>query len=141
MVAGVLCSISSLSKVLFFFKQKTAYEMRISDWSSDVCSSDLLGIPEQAHDLVAESWRRFDRNMIGRFDLSFDGRQPPKMLEYNADTPTSLFEARVVQWEWLQHVRTDADQVNSIPAKLVGAWDGVGIAGGLRFTPGQIGEG
>src|SRR3546814_18241696 len=30
--------------LLFFFKQKTAYEMRISDWSSDVCSSDLLGI-------------------------------------------------------------------------------------------------
>src|SRR3546814_19867675 len=29
----------------FFFKQKTAYEMRISDWSSDVCSSDLLGFP------------------------------------------------------------------------------------------------
>src|SRR3546814_2455411 len=28
--------------MLFFFKQKTAYEMRISDWSSDVCSSDLL---------------------------------------------------------------------------------------------------
>src|SRR3546814_3536914 len=30
----------------FFFKQKTAYEMRISDWSSDVCSSDLYGVPE-----------------------------------------------------------------------------------------------
>src|SRR3546814_4628166 len=29
--------------VVFFFKQKTAYEMRISDWSSDVCSSDLAG--------------------------------------------------------------------------------------------------
>src|SRR3546814_4453098 len=29
--------------VVFFFKQKTAYEMRISDWSSDVCSSDLYG--------------------------------------------------------------------------------------------------
>src|SRR3546814_6632730 len=29
--------------VFFFFKQKTAYEMRISDWSSDVCSSDLVG--------------------------------------------------------------------------------------------------
>src|SRR3546814_990080 len=29
---------------VFFFKQKTAYEMRISDWSSDVCSSDLVGI-------------------------------------------------------------------------------------------------
>src|SRR3546814_1257828 len=32
----------SLSLVFFFFKQKTAYEMRISDWSSDVCSSDLF---------------------------------------------------------------------------------------------------
>src|SRR3546814_7705615 len=31
-----------LSSVIFFFNQKTAYEMRISDWSSDVCSSDLL---------------------------------------------------------------------------------------------------
>src|SRR3546814_9895184 len=31
----------------FFFKQKTAYEMRISDWSSDVCSSDLLAGPLQ----------------------------------------------------------------------------------------------
>src|SRR3546814_9943016 len=30
--------------VFFFFKQKTAYEMRIRDWSSDVCSSDLLGL-------------------------------------------------------------------------------------------------
>src|SRR3546814_7771740 len=33
---------SSICFVVFFFKQKTAYEMRISDWSSDVCSSDLL---------------------------------------------------------------------------------------------------
>src|SRR3546814_5200600 len=32
----------------FFFKQKTAYEMRISDWSSDVCSSDLDGAPSLA---------------------------------------------------------------------------------------------
>src|SRR3546814_4434159 len=32
-----------LVSVCFFFKQKTAYEMRISDWSSDVCSSDLIG--------------------------------------------------------------------------------------------------
>src|SRR3546814_3111831 len=30
----------------FFFKQKTAYEMRISDWSSDVCSSDLVAVGE-----------------------------------------------------------------------------------------------
>src|SRR3546814_20420743 len=34
--------------VFFFFKQKTAYEMRISDWSSDVCSSDLCAVVSQA---------------------------------------------------------------------------------------------
>src|SRR3546814_20274838 len=39
--------------VFFFFKQKTAYEMRISDWSSDVCSSDLHGLARRQllHDL------------------------------------------------------------------------------------------
>src|SRR3546814_2014089 len=35
---------------IFFFKQKTAYEMRISDWSSDVCSSDLLDEPAATRD-------------------------------------------------------------------------------------------
>src|SRR3546814_4914839 len=36
-------SVITLFVIFFFFKQKTAYEMRISDWSSDVCSSDLIG--------------------------------------------------------------------------------------------------
>src|SRR3546814_7329263 len=39
--------------IFFFFKQKTAYEMRISDWSSDVCSSDLHHPDKQAQDEVA----------------------------------------------------------------------------------------
>src|SRR3546814_4239977 len=34
--------------IFFFFKQKTAYEVRISDWSSDVCSSDLVAIEDHA---------------------------------------------------------------------------------------------
>src|SRR3546814_4762788 len=38
--------------ILFFFEQKTAYEMRISDWSSDVCSSDIEGVEENS-DAVA----------------------------------------------------------------------------------------
>src|SRR3546814_7888864 len=41
LVVVVLSSIIIFVSSLFFFKQKTAYEMRISDWSSDVCSSDL----------------------------------------------------------------------------------------------------
>src|SRR3546814_4743645 len=52
----------------FFFKQKTAYEMRISDWSSDVCSSDLatssdMTLPEevaQSVDRTVSLWGRLD---------------------------------------------------------------------------------
>src|SRR3546814_5996851 len=43
-----------LSLVFFFFKQKTAYEMRISDWSSDVCSSDLAYMGRSAGNWLAE---------------------------------------------------------------------------------------
>src|SRR3546814_16693014 len=43
--------------VFFFFKQKTAYEMRISDWSSDVCSSDL-----RRYDAAARGWREPSRH-------------------------------------------------------------------------------
>src|SRR3546814_9309542 len=43
--------------VFFFFKQKTAYEMRISDWSSDVCSSDLRALPVPAR-RIAERTRQ-----------------------------------------------------------------------------------
>src|SRR3546814_2267475 len=42
-VWAVVITSELVSHVVFFFKQKTAYEMRISDWSSDVCSSDLCG--------------------------------------------------------------------------------------------------
>src|SRR3546814_1190409 len=58
--------------VFFFFKQKTAYEMRISDWSSDVCSSDLLVCKADAlRDFVERLTRGFvgvqwDRVIIGR---------------------------------------------------------------------------
>src|SRR3546814_3017723 len=44
-----------LSFCVFFFKQKTAYEMRISDWSSDVCSSDLdIAFPARHHVIIME---------------------------------------------------------------------------------------
>src|SRR3546814_4205560 len=54
----IIASCSSCSScVFFFFKQKTAYEMRISDWSSDVCSSDLLPRLRDHLDPVAdEAW-------------------------------------------------------------------------------------
>ncbi len=84
-----------------------------------------MQIPEHAWNLVAESWRRGDYSLYGRFDLAYDGSTPAKLLEYNADTPTALFEASVFQWLWLEdartlgHVPTDADQFNSIHEALI----------------------
>src|SRR3546814_9163415 len=40
----IIIALTSVYTLYVFFKQKTAYEMRISDWSSDVCSSDLAGL-------------------------------------------------------------------------------------------------
>ena len=61
-----------------------------------------LKIPEAFWPLISESWHRDDPSLYGRIDLSFDGRGPAKLLEYNADTPTSIFEAAVFQWTWLE---------------------------------------
>src|SRR3546814_15118180 len=54
-----VCSLVLKSVLFFFFKQKTAYEMRISDWSSDVCSSDLWFAFEERLDYLAASLFRF----------------------------------------------------------------------------------
>jgi len=81
-----------------------------------------FAIPEPFHAMVAQSWQRRDPSMLGRFDFSWDGEGDPKMLEYNADTPTSLLEASVVQWHWLEDVRPQADQFNSLHEKLIERW-------------------
>ncbi|MCC7274367.1 MAG: glutathionylspermidine synthase family protein [Alphaproteobacteria bacterium] len=93
-----------------------------------------LLLSDDAAALVEASWKRGDRNLVGRFDLSWDGEGPAKLLEYNADTPTALFEAAVVQWEWLQTVKPDADQFNSIHERLIEAWRNFGIRNGVHFA-------
>jgi glutathionylspermidine synthase len=82
--------------------------------------------------LIAESWRRKDASLYGRLDLSFDSRGPAKLLEYNADTPTSIFEAAVFQWTWLEQaierqiIPKRADQFNSIHDSLIAQWRSIG---------------
>ena len=51
--------------------------------------------------LVERSWRARAPSLYGRIDLAFGPDGVPKLLEYNADTPTSLLEAGVIQWTWL----------------------------------------
>lgn len=81
-----------------------------------------LGIPAKAIDAIRWSWEAEPPSLYGRFDLAYDGYGPPKMLEYNADTPTALVEAAVVQWYWLQEVEPGADQFNSLWEAFVAKW-------------------
>ncbi len=81
-----------------------------------------LGIPASAVPAILNSWERDDFSLYGRFDFSCDGSGAPKLLEYNADTPTALVEAAVAQWFWLQDTHAAADQFNSIHERLIEAW-------------------
>jgi glutathionylspermidine synthase len=86
---------------------------------------ERLSIPSVVWDLIADSWRRRDPSLYGRFDLVYDGAGPARLLEYNADTPTALFEASVFQWHWLEDLRAarvlpdTADQFNAIHEALI----------------------
>jgi glutathionylspermidine synthase len=93
-----------------------------------------LGIAEAFIPYIETTWRRGDPTVLGRFDLAFDGAGPPKLLEYNADTPTALVEAAVVQWYWLRDINPNADQFNSIHETLVEAWGEVAA----RLAPGAL---
>jgi glutathionylspermidine synthase len=86
---------------------------------------DRLTIPPQAVPLIKRSWENDEPSLYGRFDLAYDGYSPPKMLEYNADTPTALLEASVIQWFWLKDRFPEADQFNSIHEKLIEGWKGL----------------
>jgi glutathionylspermidine synthase len=81
-----------------------------------------FGIPEAAVDAIVWAWNAEPPAIYGRFDLAYDGNGPPKLLEYNADTPTGLLEAAVVQWYWLQDLHPKDDQFNSIHEHLVAKW-------------------
>ncbi|MGO8095479.1 glutathionylspermidine synthase family protein [Rhizobium leguminosarum] len=92
-------------------------------------SLDRLAIPEDLRDVVQRSWQRRDRHLYGRFDLAYDGTGPVKLLEYNADTPTSVFETAYFQFNWLTDqlalgiLPKDADQYNSLQESLVEAFE------------------
>src|SRR6201991_1389738 len=77
---------------------------------------DRFAIPE-----IEKTWMEDHPAIYGRFDFAFrDGQL--KLLEFNADTPTSLYEAGIVQWFWLQDFDKTKDQFNSIHEKLIAYW-------------------
>ena len=99
-----------------------------------------LKIPEAFWPLISQSWHRDEASLYGRLDLSYDGKGPAKLLEYNADTPTSIFEAAVFQWTWLEQaiarqiIPARADQFNSIHERLIEAWKKHGAGRHVHLT-------
>ncbi len=85
---------------------------------------ERLAIPRAHWNLVAESWRTRQPSLYGRFDFAYDGTGPAKLYEYNADTPTSVFECATFQWIWLEELigkgtlPPGSDQFNSLFDKL-----------------------
>ena len=91
-----------------------------------------LGIPSEVAPLIEWAWNQEPPAIYGRFDIVWAGAssgQPPKLLEYNADTPTSLIEAAVIQWDWMEELGpalgTKPDQFNSIHERLIAKWKDV----------------
>ncbi len=111
------------------------------DLVDEAATSDALmarlKIPEAARDFVAASWKARDPSLYGRFDFFYDGTEPPKLYEYNADTPTSLYEAGVFQWLWLEdliaqgRLPEDTDQFNSIHERLADRFRAIFPDGGF----------
>jgi glutathionylspermidine synthase len=99
-----------------------------------------LDIPDFAVETIEWAWNNEPPALYGRFDVTWAGAQSgtaPKLLEYNADTPTSLLEAAVIQWHWLKDLSAmpqslvspkpavafgKLDQFNSIHEKLIAKW-------------------
>ncbi|MFC4453601.1 glutathionylspermidine synthase family protein [Deinococcus sonorensis] len=106
-----------------------------------------LGIPTFLHETVRESWLRGDPDVYMRLDLAYDGHHL-HLLECNGQTPTSLIEASVAQWQWLedqlalQHLEQGCDQWNGMHEQLLARWGELssGGVGTVHFAAGDNSE-
>lgn len=111
-----------LNAVQFVIDTRQYAKFHIPDWF----------VPE-----IERSWNDDHPSIYGRFDLAYSNAGEIKLLEFNADTPTSLYEAAIVQWYWLQDFDKNKDQFNSIHEKLVDYWGYLKqylLPGKLHFT-------
>ena len=103
-------------------RQAVAHAVTSEEWMT------RLEIPRPYWDFVERSWAHGEPELYGRFDLAYDGNGPAKLLEYNADTPTSLYESASFQWLWFEESRDagtlgpNTDQFNTIHEALAERW-------------------
>ena len=118
-VSDELVVISETEAQAYYTAANELYDMFV-EAAEYVIENDLffeLGIPFNLVDMIKKSWENdVHWHIYGRFDLSggIDG-QPIKLIEFNADTPTALFESALLQWAILKHNGMDeAKQFNTI---------------------------
>ena len=86
---------------------------------------DVLKIPRGIVPEIIKSWEEDHLSLYGRFDFAFieeDGKRVPKLLEFNAQTPSCVLETSIIQWDWKEYKFPDKDQFNSLHEKLVNSW-------------------
>ncbi|WBU54731.1 glutathionylspermidine synthase family protein [Paracoccus sp. SCSIO 75233] len=110
-------------------REAVATALASDDWLT------RMAIPEAHWDFIADSWKNGEPELYGRMDFSYSGDGPAKLLEYNADTPTSLYESASFQWLWLEEqqklgvISPDTDQFNGIYEALVTRWAAIAATG------------
>lgn len=105
---------------------KELHSMSLDYVSDTIKKGDYsgLGLNDSMISVIESTYKENkDFYLYGRFDLALNPRNNSiKMLEYNADTPTSLYESSIVQWDWKEHYFPKADQYNSIHEELIERW-------------------
>lgn len=104
-VSDSVVLVSEAEAEAFYAAANTLYDMHVeaAQHVIDAGRYTDLGIPSNLVGLIEDSWDKDDLHLYGRFDLAggIDGL-PIKLIEFNADTPTSLFETSLVQWALLK---------------------------------------
>lgn len=123
-ISNKLVSITQDEAEAFYEATNELYDMYVAA-AEYVINNDLfheLGIPFNLVDIIKSSWENdVHWHLYGRFDLAggIDGK-PIKLIEFNADTPTSLFETAIIQWAMLKFNNLDeAAQFNDVYEALV----------------------
>ena len=104
-ISDALVEVSEAEAEAYYEAANALYDMFVAA-GQQVIDGKLymeLGIPSNLVGLIEDSWEHDDPHLYGRFDLAggLDGL-PIKLIEFNADTPTSLFETSIVQWSLLK---------------------------------------
>lgn len=123
-ISNELVSITQDEAEAFYEATNELYDMYVAA-AEYVINNDLfheLGIPFNLVDIIKSSWENdVHWHLYGRFDLAggIDGK-PIKLIEFNADTPTSLFETAIIQWAMLKFNNlNEASQFNDVYEALV----------------------